>query len=80
MEHRTQGEVGVVGPAVSFSHSLNDIRGPPPTLGQHTDSVLQVMSRASDDMMSPDCNVSPLQGLGYSDADIMHLRKDNIVA
>ena len=75
MEHRTRGEVGVVGPAVRFSASLNDIRGPPPTLGQHTDTVLQVghhmMSRANEAL---------LQALGYSDADILHFRKENIVA
>ena len=46
VEHSTRGEVGVVGPAVRFSHSLNDIRGPPPTLGQHTDTVLQVGHRS----------------------------------
>ena len=76
VQHSTRGEVGVVGPAVRFSHSLNDIRGPPPTLGQHTDSVLQV----GHQVMSPDNEESLLQGLGYSDDDILHLRKESIVA
>ena len=74
----------MVGPAVSFSHSLNDIRGPPPTLGQHTDTVLQVghqmMIMMSSDDDNSDSEPPLLQGLGYSDEDILHLRRDNIVA
>ena len=34
---------------IRFSQSHNDIRGPPPTLGQHTDAVLQVRDDISDD-------------------------------
>ena len=45
VQHPTMGDVRVVGPAVSFSDSHNDIRSPPPTLGQHTDMVLQVEHR-----------------------------------
>ena len=42
VEHPTVGRVGLVAPAVTFSSSQNQVRGPPPTLGQHTDTVLQV--------------------------------------
>ena len=42
VQHPTIGDMRVVGPAVRFSDSHNDIRSPPPTLGQHTDMVLQV--------------------------------------
>ena len=42
VEHPTVGRLGLVGPAVSFSSSQNQVRGPSPTLGQHTDLVLQV--------------------------------------
>ena len=41
VEHPGVGRVGMVGPAVSFSASENTVRGPPPTLGQHTDLLLQ---------------------------------------
>lgn len=47
VDHPTVGRLGVVGPAVSFSSSENCVRGPPPTLGQHTDSVLQVRRRGN---------------------------------
>ena len=40
--HPTIGDIKTVGPAVKFSDSNNNVRGPPPTLGQHTDFVLQV--------------------------------------
>lgn len=40
VEHSTVGTVEQVGPAVRFSSSNNSIRSPPPTLGQHTDTVL----------------------------------------
>jgi len=38
--HSTVGTVEQVGPAVRYSDSDNSIRSAPPTLGQHTDSVL----------------------------------------
>jgi len=40
VEHPSVGRVGVVGPAVTFSHSHNEVRSAPPTLGQHTDFIL----------------------------------------
>ena len=42
VDHPGVGRVGLVGPAVTFSASENQVRGPPPSLGQHTDLVLQV--------------------------------------
>lgn len=40
VEHPVAGNVKMVGPAVKFSGSANIVRSPPPTLGQHTDTVL----------------------------------------
>ena len=45
VDHPGVGRVGLVGPAVTFSASENQVRGPPPSLGQHTDMVLQVRLR-----------------------------------
>ena len=44
------GEVGVVGPAVRYTASRNQVRGPPPTLGQHTDSVIQTLGYSEEDI------------------------------
>jgi len=40
LEHPTIGSIGIVGPAVKYTRAENKIRGPPPTLGQHSDEVL----------------------------------------
>lgn len=40
VEHPSVGKVKQVAPAVSFSTSRNEIRQPPPLLGQHTEYVL----------------------------------------
>ena len=47
IQHPSVGRLGVVGPAVTFSASQNQVRGPPPTLGQHTDLVLKVRLECS---------------------------------
>jgi len=60
VQHPTIGPMRVVGPAVKYSQSYNDVRGPPPTLGQHTDSVLQE--------------------LGYSNEEIKHLRREEVIS
>lgn len=41
MQHPTAGEIKVVGPAVTFGGCSNDVRFPPPLLGQHTRPVLK---------------------------------------
>lgn len=41
MQHPVAGEFKVVGPPVVYSEKGNEVRLPPPTLGQHTDSVLK---------------------------------------
>lgn len=41
LQHPDAGTVKVVGPPVTYSHALNTARTAPPTLGQHTDEVLQ---------------------------------------
>ncbi|KAM7364721.1 succinyl-CoA:glutarate CoA-transferase [Cochliomyia hominivorax] len=41
LPHPQDGSVKVVGPPVVFSDAKNDARTAPPTLGQHTDEVLQ---------------------------------------
>ena len=50
VDHPGVGRVGLVGPAVTFSASENQVRGPPPTLGQHTDLVLQGLGYSSADI------------------------------
>ena len=44
VEHSSLGPVSVVAPAVRYSHSVNEVRGPPPTLGQHTETIVKVLS------------------------------------
>jgi len=41
VNHSTLGTISQVGPAVQFSEAENRIRSAPPTLGQHTDTVLR---------------------------------------
>lgn len=41
VNHPIAGEIKVVGPPVKFSNSINEIRSPPPTLGQHTEEILR---------------------------------------
>ncbi|XP_066149405.1 succinate--hydroxymethylglutarate CoA-transferase [Euwallacea fornicatus] len=40
MKHPTAGEIRLVGPAVQYSEGGNEVRTPPPNLGQHTNEVL----------------------------------------
>ncbi|XP_064455273.1 succinate--hydroxymethylglutarate CoA-transferase-like [Ornithodoros turicata] len=40
LQHKTAGEISLVGPAVAFSDASNTVRSPPPLLGEHTDQVL----------------------------------------
>ncbi|XP_013794459.1 succinate--hydroxymethylglutarate CoA-transferase-like isoform X1 [Limulus polyphemus] len=40
MEQRNAGSIKVIGPAVKYSSSVNQPRFPPPSLGEHTDSIL----------------------------------------
>lgn len=42
------GKVKVVGPAVKFSYGENQVRSPPPTVGQHTRQVLKQVLNYSD--------------------------------
>ena len=44
VEHSSLGSVSVVAPAVRYSQSCNEVRGPPPTLGQHTATIVKVLS------------------------------------
>lgn len=40
LQHRTAGEISLVGPAVRFLSATDAVRSPPPLLGEHTDEVL----------------------------------------
>lgn len=40
IEHITAGKIRMVGPAVKYSDILNQIRSPPPVLGEHTHPIL----------------------------------------
>ncbi|PSN48104.1 Succinate--hydroxymethylglutarate CoA-transferase [Blattella germanica] len=52
MQHPTAGTVKVVGPPVVFSEGQNEVRLPPPTLGQHTDEVLRNVLQYPADKIS----------------------------
>lgn len=41
VDHPTCGPMKLVNTPVKFSHSEPSIRMPPPTLGQHTDGILE---------------------------------------
>jgi succinate--hydroxymethylglutarate CoA-transferase len=58
VDHPSCGPVKLVSPPVKYSESLTGVRSPPPTLGQHTDSVLtEVLNMQGGD-------VERLRGLG----------------
>ncbi|XP_071040274.1 succinate--hydroxymethylglutarate CoA-transferase isoform X2 [Parasteatoda tepidariorum] len=51
LEHSTAGPIKVIGPAVTFSESINKVRSPPPILGEHTDAVLsEVLSCSTQEI------------------------------
>ncbi|XP_059473591.1 succinate--hydroxymethylglutarate CoA-transferase [Neocloeon triangulifer] len=52
LEHPTAGRIKVVGPPVKYSEAKNDVRLPPPVLGQHTDQVLRDTLGYSEDKVS----------------------------
>ncbi|KAJ1520273.1 hypothetical protein ONE63_004475 [Megalurothrips usitatus] len=41
VDHPIAGKIKLVAPAVQYSYAINKIRLPPPTLGQHTQEILQ---------------------------------------
>ena len=41
IEHPACGPIKLINTPVKYSHSTPGIRTPPPTLGQHTDEILQ---------------------------------------
>ncbi|KAK8762902.1 hypothetical protein V5799_034489 [Amblyomma americanum] len=48
LSHKTAGTVSLVGPAVGFSEGVNQVRSPPPLLGEHTDEVLSQFLSTND--------------------------------
>lgn len=48
LPHKTAGTVSLVGPAVEFSEGVNQVRLPPPLLGEHTDEVLSEFINRDD--------------------------------
>ncbi|XP_077516181.1 succinyl-CoA:glutarate CoA-transferase [Amblyomma americanum] len=48
LPHTTAGTVSLVGPAVGFSEGVNQVRSPPPLLGEHTDEVLSQFLSTND--------------------------------
>ncbi|XP_018896343.2 succinyl-CoA:glutarate CoA-transferase [Bemisia tabaci] len=48
VESANGGRLKVVGPAVQYSAASNQVRSPPPLLGQHTHQVLQSVLRLTD--------------------------------
>ena len=59
MVSQERGPTQIVGQPIIMSRSKSEIRRPPPTLGQHTDEILN--------------------SLGYDDAAIAELRKDEVI-
>jgi len=49
LEHALAGPIRVLGTPLKFSGTPASIRLPPPTLGQHTDAILQELGFASED-------------------------------
>lgn len=41
LEHPKMGKINIVGPPVKYSDALNEVRSPPPLLGEHTENVLK---------------------------------------
>ncbi|XP_074659084.1 succinyl-CoA:glutarate CoA-transferase-like [Tubulanus polymorphus] len=52
MNHSTAGEIKLPGPAVQYSKSKTILQGAPPTLGQHTDEVLESVLGLDVDYLS----------------------------
>ncbi|CAG0913580.1 unnamed protein product [Notodromas monacha] len=50
VEHPIAGTVKFVGPAVRYSEAVCDVRSAPPTLGQHTDSVLSSLGYSIEEI------------------------------
>ena len=49
IEHDLVGVINQVSPAVKYSDSANEIKLPPPSVGQHTHQVLSELLRISDE-------------------------------
>jgi succinate--hydroxymethylglutarate CoA-transferase len=52
MEHPVAGDIRVVGPPVQYSEGGNYIRASPPTLGQHTENVLETLLGYDKDQLA----------------------------
>lgn len=52
VDHPTCGPMKLVNTPVKFSHSKPSIRTAPPTLGQHTDEVLQELGFSGEEITS----------------------------
>lgn len=52
LNHAAGGEIKVVGPPVTYSHSSNTARTAPPLLGQHTDEVLRDILEYDDEKIN----------------------------
>ncbi|KAL3282763.1 hypothetical protein HHI36_005930 [Cryptolaemus montrouzieri] len=48
VEHSKIGKIKLVGPPVKYSRGVNEVRSPPPLLGEHTDEVLKRVLGYSD--------------------------------
>lgn len=49
VNHSKIGKIKMVGPPVTYSYANNDVRLPPPMLGQHTTEILKDILEYSDD-------------------------------
>lgn len=63
IQHPTAGNIKVVGPPVKYSEASNEVRLPPPTLGQHTSEVLHSVLGYSEQQIQHLFQLSVVSGL-----------------
>jgi succinate--hydroxymethylglutarate CoA-transferase len=61
VDHPACGPIKLVNTPIKYSHATPGVRGPPPTLGQHTDEILEELlnyDKANIELLKKDGIVS----------------------